>query len=460
MYGVGFVCQGPLNQKLKKNGYRGNSGYDLRMSSFLPGSGMIRPTRQSPPHQMPAQRTNKTQPIRADRVPFPTAAEKVLSRLRVAFGRLLESAPTKLDRATDLQRTLGLDTLLGWQIFRLAGAADPFTIVQFIPGPGSMTRVLRLAKEKQFSAAAISEADAAHTEFLQLIQSHAGDRETFDTMVAGLSRESPDPVGPKDRRAGFRISSRTWGFQAKARYACGIYHPSATPCVEDAATISGVVLLRQLRSMPSVPLIRGGAFIQTGLAQVSPMVEGGDAILYEYSTKPLPTIVSVADQSAYRHSLQLTGVGLQAGVDCFVLNFQRGVPGSEDPDDPVKAVAMFVTTPCELLVIDLLIPRGWADLSVGPRASTFGNAMRADDALTRDPKYELPIKESAVYLGTDMDALHETSIPSCPEMVGYVLDRLDMRDVEYDIFRCRVQYPIMHTLVCLGVSPQSRSSCA
>jgi hypothetical protein len=59
----------------------------------------------------------------------------------------------------------------------------------------------------------------------------------------------------------------------------------------------------------------------------------------------------------------------------------------------------------------------------------------------------MPVKESAVYSGNDLRAFETADIPRYPDMLRSVLDQHEWSNTTYDIFRCRVKFPIMHSLV-------------
>src|SRR5690606_18875328 len=96
-------------------------------------------------------------------------ATRTLGALRDAVRKLVGSSPTPIRRAADLQRALGVDAPLGWQIFRLAIAADPLAAVLYIPRAGSMAKVLRRALEAGFERQPVAATEAAYAAFEALV---------------------------------------------------------------------------------------------------------------------------------------------------------------------------------------------------------------------------------------------------------------------------------------------------
>ncbi|HVZ16650.1 MAG TPA: hypothetical protein VG897_06015, partial [Terriglobales bacterium] len=374
----------------------------------------------------------------------------------MAFARLLDSAPSHVERATDLQRMLDLDTQLGWQIFRLASATEPFSPVQFIPGPGSVTRVLRLAKERGFHPSAVEEAEQIHCDFLRLVAEHAGDRETFDAMIAGLNRGSSSLIDTKLRRNTFRMNVQIWGAMAKVRYDCVIYSLTEQPGVERCAVLGGFLGLRRLREIPAIPVMKHARIVRYPDSHGDWKDQPGTAwekfsLINEFCSTPLPDIQTVVEDDTSSEMLQLEGIGKTAEATCFAYN---GLPATPPQAAFTEWGTLKTTTvPVEVQIIDLLVPRGLADLS-SLRATTFGKLgdARAPACLaTRRAGFEMPIREPAQHLGVNIDGLHDRDLPCCADMVRHVLNALQLEKTEFDIFRCRVSYPILSTAVELRV---------
>jgi hypothetical protein len=103
-----------------------------------------------------------------------------------------------------------------------------------------------------------------------------------------------------------------------------------------------------------------------------------------------------------------------------------------------------------VLVLDLLVPQGWTDQTT-VRTSTHGYPGMLESLIQRLPDFDLPFTENATYLGTEIDALDSPDVPRYPEMMRSVLGELGWAGTTFDIYRCRVQYPIMHTLLHMTV---------
>ena len=59
----------------------------------------------------------------------------------------------------------------------------------------------------------------------------------------------------------------------------------------------------------------------------------------------------------------------------------------------------------------------------------------------------MALRESIVYLGKGPSVLHTPEVPRYAEMVQYALDRSGWNASNFDVYRCRVEYPVMPSSV-------------
>ncbi len=378
---------------------------------------------------------------------FAKQVEAVLSRTRAAAGELVRASPVTIDRATDLQRTLGVAPALAWQLFRLATAPDAFSALEFVPRAGSMARLLSSARERGFGVSAVDALREAYEEFQSLVRHHAGDRDTFDAMAAPLGKDSTGQIELKHRRAVFRGNVQVWGFQASTVYRACVIHAGPTPGREAAAMIAGFVSIRQLRAQAPIPLMRRRVVLEAH-GEMKEVPISGPGLLEEFSTTTRGSVVRAGEDGAEGGTLILRGVGRAASETCFLGETVWEAP-ARDAQSPFS-MGLLMTVPCETLLIDLLVQRGWSDPD-GVAVGTFGNPSNVESAMTGSAKYLMPARETGSYLGTSLEALHAPEVARCPALIGHVLARNGWDRSEFDIYRCRVKYPILHTAVSLHV---------
>jgi hypothetical protein len=230
-------------------------------------------------------------------------------------------------------------------------------------------------------------------------------------------------------------------------------HAGGEPTAVDACALGGFVRVHALRkNVPMRLMVRTTAFDTTEssrLAGRSYLTPGEMHILQEFSTQPLPAIDVFRDSSGMlESSLRFESVGRAAAVDVFTAKVARNANAGKP--EPWHGSMKMVSIPTEVLLLDLIVPRGWTDPAM-VRTSTHGNPFLMESLPKRVPDFELPVKEVAEYLGSDLGLLETPDVPRYPEMVRSVLGELGWTETTFDIYRVRVHYPIMHSLVHLRV---------
>ena len=111
--------------------------------------------------------------------------------------------------------------------------------------------------------------------------------------------------------------------------------------------------------------------------------------------------------------------------------------------------------PAKVQLIAMLVPRGWTGPST-LRIATHGNPAFLESLRTQlAPAYEMPVRETAEHLGGDLQALEGLDFPRRSEMLRAAFVEQGWQRTEFDAYRCRVRYPILHALVhlCVNAAP-------
>jgi hypothetical protein len=389
----------------------------------------------------------------ADLGHFEQEAAEVLSRVCRSIGQVIEQLPGPIRRAADVQRALGIDKALGWQLFRVGGGTDPINAGPHVPRPAPLAKALRAAARCGVAPETIDEAAEAAAEFERLVDRHAGDRGSFDAMARGLAPDGADQVQLKDRRAAFRANSNIWGINAVASYSCVAYHDGEKAGTEDSVLVIGQVGVQKLRA---------GAKFSVGYQwSVYKSTQGGnDArtrvesqrqadFLESFSTTPLPGLQTrEVEPGLMEATLELRGVGRSSAVTYFVRHVARAA--SEHSSPSWYGGSSTCRLPVEVGISDVLIPRGWCDPATAT-VVTYGNLQDVRRVGARDPADRLPCAGTIVHLGQDIGRLQTPVVPRCPEMILDVLRTMGWDRTQYDVFRCVMEYPILHAAVATRV---------
>lgn len=415
--------------------------------------------------------------------PFPTPstpafeaeASLVMTALSRALADLFRAIPGPIESCAELERALDIDHVLAWRAWRIAAAGNPLAVATDVPRSAPMDRLLKAAGRRRVKPAAVECVRDAYTAFQDLVRRHAGDdpkrgpgagsrgggRTAFDAMISGVHAQSSHKVDLAQRRAMYKTASYVWGLQAHTAITCAVAHAGAEPDTFDALIISGFVRLHALRSGTPLRLIgRSGVRLDTPeLPSARPFdpVAGKIHVLEEFSTRPLPQMsVSEASTGMVETDLRFPGIGKSAAIDIFTAKTGQGSKVS--PHEPWHGAVKTIAMPAEVQLIDLLVPVGWTNPATA-RASTHGYPGIVEDLARRWPDFELPFKETVSHLGSNLDALNAPEIPRYADMTRSALERLGWSQTTFDIYRCRVRYPILHTLIRMRVDtvPPTRS---
>lgn len=375
---------------------------------------------------------------------FLLESERSLHALRGAMRRLLEGAPVRVRRAADLQRGLRVRAPLAWQVFRLARSEDVLGAVAFVPLADAMGKVLDAAERGGFSARAIGSVRDAYEKFEAVVARHAGNRATFEAMLSeGGGNEVLDL---KTRRAAFRASAQLWGIQARLTYRCMIMGIEDSEPALLSAIIQGSIGLRTLRAGRSLPVCRRTITLTRSDKDEEFIPEStGPWLLEDFCSAELPRISTKRRGSVAHDFIEFSGVGLTAETDVFIATKLSGGMKATDED---AGVTSMIRVPTDDYVANMLVPVGVVD-TASAATRIFGCLEDVSAAETAHSDYLLHPARPAEYLGRSLDALMCPEFPRCPELIRFVLRELGRGREEFDIFRCHIRFPMLHT--CVGL---------
>ena len=93
----------------------------------------------------------------------------------------------------------------------------------------------------------------------------------------------------------------------------------------------------------------------------------------------------------------------------------------------------------------ILEPYGLGEIA--PEVLVHGD-HRSGDAIPEGRECDLlPLRELVVYMGKGPSVLQTLDVPRYPEMAQYAFDRLGWDGEKFDVYRCRVAYPVMPSSV-------------
>lgn len=382
----------------------------------------------------------------------------VLANVRNTIGELLASLPD-LRRPRDLERAIGIDYRLSWRLFQVAQAVDPLAIGSHVPGTAAMRRFLDKAGKYGASAPVITAAREAAQEFDRLVSTYADNRRSFDAMVAAIAGEGGAKLDWEHKRALFQAATRLYGIQVRTHLTCAILNQGSKPDLLDCVSMRGQFAMRRLR--PNAPLFvsrhkyssdYGAVVSDFEREPLDPesMSEHGVSVLSDFCTRPLPeTTTSKLATGDVQTDLVGGQVGMDSQVTCVLGDVARNL-ASPYSDGTLPRIRSNVGTrvPTEVLVQDVMIP---ADLygPLDPKLFVFTDRSMLELAPGHEKAGLLPIQESVTHLGRGLGVMHTPDVPRYGEMLRFAFDGLGWDPERFEVYRCRVEYPAMHSIVSM-----------
>lgn len=383
-------------------------------------------------------------------------ATVVLARLRDGLAAVIAAqSGGEVRKAADLHKVLKLDRALAWSLYRVATASHPLDAGPYVPGNAPMKRFLQTAQQAGTPDHLIESVRGAFEDFEGMVERHAGDREAFESMIVHSDTSRREAADLKHKREAFRSNGHLWGVQSRAVLITSIVHPGASPGTFDIAMIRGHVGLRQLR--PETPThtsirwknLKDGDTPDHAERPIEPsgVVSGGVSLLQEFCSKPLPRFRTIPDQDGYtRAELLSEGVGNSAAINFFMGTVIRNGHSPFPNKDSLVGFVNRVRRPTEAFLLDVFVHRSlWS--GPGPLVRICSGDGGGTEGTASWDAESLPIQERITEIDRGIDAVHTQDVPRYREMIEHAAGCLKWNPREFRIFRCRIEYPIIHSVV-------------
>lgn len=405
-------------------------------------------------------------------VPFEGAVEQTTKELQRALQDLVARLPGPSHRAVDIQRGLGVDKKLGWQLFRVVRAPQPLQEIVNVPSRWSMERLTAAAGKRGVPGVVIERVARAFEKFEAFVAAHGEDRSSLVSLINGISAQGDQQHELRVRRDLFRGLSHLWGIKAAAAVRTFVnYARPGDESLLDTTMIAGTVGIQRLRRGVPLSLIlntqNDPAAAEAPKRDEAPASEsvptkrryGGLELVPEFTSRPAPKLVphEATTREGYRETeIVFPPSGRADGVTLYTSQFTAA---TGEGDQSSFSSNIFVTIPAELLVTEVLVPEGLSDPET-VRASVYGRRTDPAKGFDRRPIDLLPQRETPMYLGTVESVPAVPGIPQHPDAVRHVLEPLGWHKARFDLYRCSVRYPALHTIIRLAVDGEEKTSTA
>jgi hypothetical protein len=332
-----------------------------------------------------------------------------------------------------------------------------------VPSAASVRMLVSAARKRGVPVRVLERVSSAFDAFEKFARTQADDRASLVTLVSGSAASPGDAHALSARKAAFRGNAHIWGAKVELMVRTALFFPQAGPAPrEDLAMVLGDIGLQRLRESEPLNMVR---WFRTGdspgdqpgvpwpgQGATAPAGDRGVTLLPEFSSRPLPRMVA-------RESV-LGGVETElvipAGRPGAVTIYSEQYRENARPDHPsFYDLRLFVTIPVECVVLEMMVPAGLTDPSTA-RAVVYGRRAHPEHVYDERTTDLLPQRESAMYLGA---LEHVAPLPGADrhaDAVRHVLGAHGRLGTRFDSYRCRVQYPVLHTLLVLRVDAARR----
>ena len=398
-----------------------------------------------------------TKAAMAENGTFEEEVAAILGRLRGALAELLAALPGNVSNGPDLRRVLKLNNKLCWRVIKVATASNPLDAAIHVPSATNMKTVLKAASARKVPRARRDAVAKAVADFEKLVETHAGDRSSFDSMVSALG-DDPAAIDLTHKRAAFRANSHICGMQAETQLNCCFLHPAQDPGMLDIATLRGGLNLRRMRPDATWIVAEARTADNDGVVRreivrepldPSQATTHGLAPLRAFCSEPLPRFSTVGGQGGFVLG-ELAGnrVGNASAITCITADVVRNAASCcQDEHNTHGELVAGVHTPCHALIHDVLIFKGMFG-AISPGVCVYDDYWRKMSRGATVPEaVTLATHEEVSRLGQGPSVLPTPDVPRYAEMARYAFARLGWDGEQFEVYRCRVEYPVMHSAV-------------
>jgi hypothetical protein len=171
-------------------------------------------------------------------------------------------------------------------------------------------------------------------------------------------------------------------------------------------------------------------------------------LLREYCSASLPDITHVPGTAGVVDTEMLVpAAGRAAAVTLYLTHTSPVVANARKSG---AGAGMFISVPAAEVINEMLVPVGDTSPPTA-RVAVFGRRHHPERVFEERAIDLLPQRENALYLGRMTNSPPIDVAPRHQEVVRHVLEKLGLQGQQFDVYRCRVQFPQMHTLVVMRV---------
>jgi hypothetical protein len=291
------------------------------------------------------------------------------------------------------------------------------------------------------------------------VAEHGGDRAELISLTSGLASSggSDQQHDLRARKAVFKGLCHLWGIKAETTIRTVCFAADEGDAQQSLAVRAEIGLQRLRRNVPLSFVVNTRNNPRTSVREPSPWQESpqtssgssiGTHLLEPFCTQPLPRMTRrVLAEGDIETEVEFPPSGRSGAVTLYQMQHVRKTAVGEQTR---YSQGFSVRIPCQRLFLELFIPEGWSN-PASVRVAVYGRRDMVDRAFERRTVDLLPQREHATYLGTLDAAPGIPDVPQHAKAMREAMGRVGWLGTRYDVYRCIVEYPLLHTLISLDV---------
>jgi hypothetical protein len=386
---------------------------------------------------------------------FEQDASDALRNVRASLANLIGSIGEKILRPTDLQKALDVDSKLSWQVFNVISESDIMAAAKLVPGDPSLKRLIQAARNRGVSDNLCEGVRHAIAEFNAVVDRHADDREEFDFMASSAASGPAAAAAELGfRRTAFRGESHIWGISIDCAASTTIARLLEDGLTTDEASILNTRGWRRLRLDATTSIVSyrnygaGGpsASRRIPLDANAAELQGAD-LRPRFCTQPIPVFRKWLRPDGYTSvDVPSREIGRKSSFDLTLGHIYRKCPVAKGVNgEPIYHSDMRMHTPIRLLISYLIVHRPSFGV-IKPSLQVFRSAPNDMNPVVASSVPQVLTREEISYMGVGKPAWRTPDIKGHDEMVQYAFDELGWNPAEFDVYRVRVEYPVLFSV--------------
>lgn len=411
--------------------------------------------------------TEQSEQASSDEVLTPqelSECEQVARRMHSELRPVIDALPMDQRGASAMSRLLGVDRAVCQRfVFTLSKREPDARSLVDLPGPDGIRSIISAAaRKKLIGGDALASSKAAVERFQEVIEAHAGSQRK---LKARLDAASPVAINS-------RVVSTSGDEALSTRKR--MFAPSCEVTGRWSETLLSMRFIRVHGGNDGTPAVRESAFVRGYLGHVArpdaiametgesrPLFSPGarepgfktlsedpaasttaDLVLPEYSSHPMPRVVTRTDHARLLHLIDIPEDQLGKPNDIVIAgreSQQEPHPASWRP--PIAEVGLLTLYPARRLLLDVFLHRDLASKCI---ASASAHLWTPDQAVGRACRWStrlrgnLPLK----LLGFGLSNLATPHFARQQDLAADVYRRMDWDPDEFVGYRLEVSYPI------------------